>query len=105
MPIAANGRSYREGVVISGFNNDSGTSEQAGSMHCEPNNAYPPIQTLKPAVENVWFIDGPVIRFGMLWPKMPFSTPVTVGRLTDGLFIQTPLPPELKAAEAGHPPK
>jgi hypothetical protein len=51
-------------------------------------------------VENLWIVDGPTIRFGMLWPKMPFPTRMTVIRLSCGnLFIHSPTPlgAELKA--------
>jgi len=61
---------------------------------------YPPINTLKCVAENVWIVDGPVIRFGLPWPKFPFPTRMTVVRLTSGdLFIHspTPLTPALKA--------
>jgi hypothetical protein len=61
---------------------------------------YPPLDTLKPVADNVWIVDGPVIRFGLPWPKMPFPTRMTVVRLAGGdLFIHspTPLPPELRA--------
>lgn len=59
---------------------------------------YPPLNTLKPVAENVWIVDGPLIRFGMPWPKMPFPTRMTVIRLADGLFLHspTPLAPDLK---------
>lgn len=54
---------------------------------------YPPLNTLKPVAENVWIVDGPSIRFGMPWPKMPFSTRMTVIRLGDeNLFIHSPTP-------------
>jgi hypothetical protein len=54
---------------------------------------YPPLNTLKPVAENVWIVDGPVIRFGMPWPKMPFPTRMTVVRLADGgLFLHSPTP-------------
>ncbi len=61
---------------------------------------YPPINTLKPVAENLWIVDGPTIRFGMPWPKMPFPTRMTVVRLAGGdLFIHSPtaLAPELKS--------
>jgi hypothetical protein len=59
---------------------------------------YPPLNRLKSVAKDVWIVDGPVIRFGMLWPKMPFPTRITIIRLAGGdLFIHspTPLPPEL----------
>jgi len=54
---------------------------------------YPPLNTLKPIAENIWIVDGPIIEFGMPWPKMPFPTRMTVIRLADGgLFIHSPTP-------------
>lgn len=55
--------------------------------------AYPPLNTLKPVAEDVWIVDGPVIRFGMPWPKMRFPTRMTVVRLgTRDLFVHSPTP-------------
>lgn len=52
---------------------------------------YPPLNTLKPVATDVWVVDGPMIRFGMPWPKMPFSTRMTIIRLKDKrLFIHSP---------------
>lgn len=52
---------------------------------------YPPINTLKPVAENVWIVDGPIIRFGLPWPKMPFPTRMTIMRLPENrLFIHSP---------------
>ena len=52
---------------------------------------YAPINTLKPVADNVWIVDGPIIRFGMPWPKMPFPTRMTIVRLDGGaLFIHSP---------------
>jgi hypothetical protein len=59
---------------------------------------YPPLDTLKSVTDNVWIVDGPVIRFGYLRPKMPFPTRMTIIALEDGnLFIHSPtrLTPEL----------
>jgi hypothetical protein len=54
---------------------------------------YPPLNTLKPVAPDVFIVDGPLIRFGMPWPKMPFPTRMTVIRLADGsLFIHSPTP-------------
>jgi hypothetical protein len=61
---------------------------------------YPPLNTLKRVAENLWIVDGPIIHFGMPWPKMPFPTRMTVIRLPgDRLFVHSPTPlvPELKA--------
>src|SRR3954468_1465445 len=57
----------------------------------EPNLTYPPLNTLKPVANNVWIADGPVIRFGAPWPKIPFSTRMSVIRLHSGmLFVHSP---------------
>lgn len=60
-------------------------------MHRTVDVTYPPLNTLKPVAENVWIVDGPAIRFGVAWPKMPFPTRMTVIRLGDDrLFIHSP---------------
>lgn len=62
-------------------------------MHDDAIATYPPINTLKRVTDNVWIVDGPVIRFGMSWPKFPFPTRMTVVRLTSGdLFVHSPTP-------------
>jgi len=54
---------------------------------------YPPIDTLKPVAEDVWIVDGPAIRFGPRFLKLPFSTRMTVVRLNGrDLFIHSPTP-------------
>jgi hypothetical protein len=54
---------------------------------------YAPLNTLKPVAPGVSIVDGPLIRFGMPWPKMPFPTRMTVVRLADGaLFVHSPTP-------------
>jgi hypothetical protein len=59
----------------------------------ERSGIYPPLDTLKPVVENVWIVDGPIIRFGMFWPKMPFPTRMTIIRLNGrDLFVHSPTP-------------
>ncbi len=61
---------------------------------------YPPLNTLKPVTDGLWIIDGPVIWFGMPWPKIPFPTRATVIRFGAGdLFVHSPTPlvPSLKA--------
>ena len=61
---------------------------------------YPPLCTLKAVTEDVWIVDGPEIRFGMPWPKIPFPTRMTIVRLDGGdLFVHspTPLTEELRA--------
>lgn len=68
---------------------------------------YPPLNTLKPVAQDVWIVDGPVIRFGPRWLQMPFPTRTTVIRLGDALFVHSPteLTPGLKAeiAAIGRP--
>lgn len=54
---------------------------------------YPPLSVLKPVADNIWIVDGPLIRFGMPWPKMPFPTRMTVIRLSDGIFLHSPIAP------------
>jgi hypothetical protein len=68
-------------------------------MSHAPDGTYPPLNTLKPVAENIWIVDGPLIRFGMPWPKMPFPTRMTVIRLAGDLLIHspTPLTPGLQA--------
>jgi len=61
---------------------------------------YPPLNTLKSIADDVWIVDGPVIRFGPPWLKMPFPTRATIFRLANaGLFVHSPTPlvPELRA--------
>lgn len=62
---------------------------------------YPPLNVPKPVASNVWIVDGPEIRFGLAFLKMPFPTRMTVLRLEgERLLIHspTPLTPELKTA-------
>jgi hypothetical protein len=52
---------------------------------------YPPLNTLKPVADEVWIVDGPIIRFGVPGFRMPFPTRATIIRLEDGdLFIHSP---------------
>ncbi|MDN5753693.1 MAG: DUF4336 domain-containing protein [Nitrosospira sp.] len=69
---------------------------------------YPPLNTVKPVAPNLCIVDGPVIWFGMPWPKMPFPTRMTIIRLDcGGLFVHSPtcLTPELNVeiAKMGTP--
>ena len=60
---------------------------------------YPPLNTLKAISADVWIVDGPAIRFGPSWFRMPFPTRMTIMRLSGGaLFVHSPTPvtPELK---------
>jgi hypothetical protein len=51
---------------------------------------YAPLDTIKPVADQVWIVDGPLIRFGMPWPKMPFPTRMTIVRSDGNLFIHSP---------------
>ena len=53
---------------------------------------YLPINTLKPIAQDVWIVDGPIIRFGMPWPKMPFPTRMTIMRIEGKLLVHSPTP-------------
>jgi hypothetical protein len=53
---------------------------------------YPPLNTLKPVVDDLWIVDGPIIRFGAPWPKMPFPTRMTLIRIGGDLFVHSPTP-------------
>lgn len=73
-----------------------------------PTACYPPLDTLKPIAIDVWIVDGPLIRFGMPWPKLPFPTRMTILRLPgDALLVHSPTPitDALRAqvAAIGHP--
>ncbi|MEZ5937638.1 MAG: DUF4336 domain-containing protein [Hyphomonadaceae bacterium] len=62
---------------------------------------YAPINKLKPVCDDVWIVDGPVIRFGLPWPRFPFTTRMTIIRLSDGgLFVHSPteMTEDLRAA-------
>ena len=59
--------------------------------------AYEPLNCLKPVDQNLWIVDGPIIRF----KKVPFPTRMTVIRLNSGdLFVHSPtaLTAELRSA-------
>jgi hypothetical protein len=59
---------------------------------------YPPLNTLKAVDDDIWIVDGPAIRFGPAFLKMPFPTRMTVIRTGSDLFIHSPtlLPAALK---------
>ncbi|MEX0956284.1 MAG: DUF4336 domain-containing protein [Rhizobiaceae bacterium] len=60
-------------------------------QHMGTSATYEPVNTLKPVAEDIWIVDGPVIRFGMPWPKMPFPTRMTIIRLKNGdLLLHSP---------------
>jgi hypothetical protein len=61
-------------------------------MHQDAQLTYPPLNTLKPVADNVWIVDGPLIRFGAAGLRMPFPTRATIIRLGRGdLFIHSPV--------------
>lgn len=70
------------------------TRSHEGCTHaaCTDQMTYPPLDTLKPAADNVWIVDGPIVHFGMPWPKMPFATRMTIIHLRNGLFVHSPTP-------------
>ena len=53
---------------------------------------YPPLNVLKPIADDVWIVDGPVVRMRyLLGSTLPFSTRMTVVRLSGGrLWIHSP---------------
>ncbi len=62
--------------------------------------AYEPLNTLKPVAPDVWIVDGPVIDMTYAMFRLPFTTRMTVIRLSDGglwLHSPTPLTAELRA--------
>jgi len=64
-----------------------------------PTQVYAPINKLKKVIAGIWIVDGPVIRFGAPFLKLPFSTRMTIIRLRDAkLFVHSPTPllPELR---------
>jgi hypothetical protein len=55
--------------------------------------AYESLSTLKPVTPDVWVVDGPMIKFGMPWPKASFPTRMTLVRVGGGrLFVHSPTP-------------
>jgi hypothetical protein len=61
---------------------------------------YPPLNTLKPVGDHLWIVDGPIIRFGPRWLKIPFPTRMTIIRLSGNrLLIHSPTPLTATLAE------
>ena len=55
---------------------------------------YEPLNTLKPVGEDLWVIDGPVVRMAYFGGSIPFPTRMVVARLTNGdLFLWSPIEP------------
>lgn len=58
-----------------------------------PDETYPPLNSLKRVADDVWVVDGPIIRFGPRWLQMPFPTRMTLMRLrADRLLVHSPTP-------------
>jgi hypothetical protein len=56
---------------------------------------YEPINTLKPVGEDLWLVDGPIVRMAYLGVSIPFPTRMVVARLANGdLFLWSPTEPE-----------
>jgi hypothetical protein len=51
---------------------------------------YQPLDTLKRVADEIWVVDGPLIRFGLPFLKMPFPTRMTIIRIGGDLFIHSP---------------
>lgn len=68
-------------------------------MH-RPSPTYLPLDVAKPVADDVWIVDGPLIRFGMPWPKLSFPTRMTLIRLGRALFVHSPVAigPALRAS-------
>jgi hypothetical protein len=55
---------------------------------------YEPLNTLKPVGENLWMVDGPVVRMSYLGGSFPFPTRMVVVRLSNGgLYLWSPTEP------------
>ena len=55
---------------------------------------YAPLNVPKKVADDLWIVDGPEIRMGMLGLGVPFPTRMTIVRLNDGgLFVHSPVAP------------
>jgi hypothetical protein len=55
---------------------------------------YEPVNRLKPVAENLWIVDGPEVRMRYLGLRLPFTTRMTIIRLSDDrLWIHSPTEP------------
>ncbi len=62
-------------------------------MSSDDRATYPPLNTLKRVADDVWIVDGPALRFGPRFLRMPFPTRMSVVRLAGGaLFVHSPTP-------------
>jgi Domain of unknown function (DUF4336) len=56
---------------------------------------YEPLNVLKPVGEDLWLVDGPVVRMAYLGGSIPFPTRMVVVRLKSGeLFLWSPAEPD-----------
>lgn len=56
---------------------------------------YEPINTLKPLGEDLWVVDGPIVRMSYFGGSIPFPTRMVVVRLSSGnLFLWSPTEPD-----------
>ncbi|HET7912166.1 MAG TPA: DUF4336 domain-containing protein [Pseudolabrys sp.] len=51
---------------------------------------YPPLNTLKPVDNEIWIVDGDLIRFGPPGFRFSFPTRMTIIRVGTALFIHSP---------------
>lgn len=69
-------------------------------MSNDPIKLYEPIDILKQVGEDIWLVDGPIVRMAMYGTKIPFPTRMTIVRLSNHeLWCHSPtaFSPELKA--------
>jgi Domain of unknown function (DUF4336) len=56
---------------------------------------YEPLNVLKPVGEDLWMVDGPVVRMAYFGGSFPFPTRMVVVRLESGdLFLWSPIEPD-----------
>lgn len=56
---------------------------------------YRPLNVLKPAGEDIWLVDGPIVRMAYFGGSMPFPTRMVVVRLGSGdVFVWSPIEPD-----------
>ncbi|MEE4381127.1 MAG: DUF4336 domain-containing protein, partial [Pseudomonadales bacterium] len=54
---------------------------------------YEPVAVPKAVAEDLWIVDGPVVRMAMYGARIPFPTRATIVRLRDGgLWVHSPTP-------------
>jgi hypothetical protein len=65
------------------------------SHWARPQLAYAPLNTFKLVASDLWIVDGPVIHVAAAGLRVPFSTRMTVVRLSDGnLWCHSPIAPD-----------